>query len=153
MRVANAAQFARLAAMIDIGQGLQIDERELTFEALRASGPGGQHVNKTSTAIQLRFDVAKAAGLPEEVRQRLRVIAGQRMTQEDVLIIDAREHRSQQRNRQAALERLVDMLTRAARPPRTRRKTRPTLASRRRRGEQKRQQSEKKSRRRPPSVE
>ncbi len=139
--------------MIEIAPGVQIDERELTFEAIRASGPGGQHVNKTSSAVQLRFDTTQAEGVPEPVRRRLRLLAGSRLTNEGVLIIEARQYRSQQQNRQAALDRLVDLLRRAARPPKIRRKTNPTRASRRKRLEAKRQQSEKKSRRRPPSME
>lgn len=148
-----------MRAMIEIAPGLYLDETQLEYEPLRASGPGGQHVNKVSTAIQLRFDVAGVAGVagaggwPQEVRQRLQLLAGRRMTQQGVIVIEAREYRSQQRNRQAALERLLDLLRRAARPPRTRRKTRPTQASRRKRLEQKRQKSLKKDRRKPPGID
>lgn len=134
--------------MIEIAPQIRIHESELTFEAIRASGPGGQHVNKASTAIQLRFDAAHSPSLPEAVRERLRGIAGSRMTREGVVVIGARAQRSQQQNREAALARLVAMLRQAARPPRIRRKTKPTPGSRRRRLENKRERSQKKLRRR-----
>ena len=139
--------------MIEIAPQIRLHESELTFEAIRASGPGGQHVNKASTAIQLRFDAARSPSLPEAVRERLRGIAGSRMTGEGVVIIAARAQRSQQQNREAALARLVAMLRQAARPPRARRKTKPTLGSRLRRLENKRLQSRKKLRRREPPPE
>jgi ribosome-associated protein len=140
--------------MVEITPQIRLEDRELTFEAIRASGPGGQHVNKASTAVQLRFDAAHSPSLPKAVCMRLRTIAGSRMTREGVVIIDAREHRSQQQNREAALARLVDMLQQAARPPRVRRPTRPTLASKRRRLESKRRKSrDKQGRREPPRSE
>jgi ribosome-associated protein len=105
---------------------------------------GGQHVNKASTAIQLRFDAAHSPSLPEAVRERLRGIAGSRMTPQGVVVIGARAQRSQQQNREAALARLVAMLRQAARPPRIRRRTKPTPGSRRRRLENKRERSGKK---------
>jgi ribosome-associated protein len=104
--------------------------REIAEKAARASGPGGQHVNKTSTAIELRFDVRGSPSLPPDVKARLGALAGARLTQEGVLVLFAQEHRSQEMNRQAARERLVDLLRQAAVRPRTRRPTRPTLASR-----------------------
>jgi ribosome-associated protein len=134
--------------MIEISPQIHIREGELTFEAIHASGPGGQHVNKASTAIQLRFDAARSPSLPEAVRGRLRGIAGSRMTHEGVVVIAARAYRSQQQNRESALARLVAMLQQAARPPRIRRKTKPTKGSRRRRLESKRLRSRKKDHRR-----
>jgi ribosome-associated protein len=134
--------------MIRIGPGISIDEGELTWRFVRASGPGGQHVNKASTAVQLRFDATSSESLPPEVRRRLLTLAGERATAEGEIVIDARNSRSQSRNREDALARLVDLIRRAARPPRRRLKTRPTAASRRRRLEYKRQRSEKKQRRR-----
>jgi len=103
---------------------------EATERAARASGPGGQHVNKTSTAIELRLDVRASAILPEDVKARLAILAGTRMTDEGVLVLFAQEHRSQALNRAAARERLEDLLRRAAVRPRRRRPTRPTFASR-----------------------
>ncbi len=103
---------------------------EATERAARASGPGGQHVNKTSTAIELRLDVRASAILPEDVKARLAILAGTRMTDEGMLVLFAQEHRSQALNRAAARERLEDLLRRAAVRPRRRRPTRPTFASR-----------------------
>ena len=108
-------------------------EGEIAERAARASGPGRQHVNKTSTAIELRFDVRGSPSVPEEVKARLEALAGSRLTQDGVLLIFAQEHRSQEMNRQAARERLVDLLRQAAVRPKTRRPTRPTLASKIRR--------------------
>jgi ribosome-associated protein len=103
---------------------------EAIEKAARASGPGGQHVNKTSTAIELRFDVRGSAVLPDDVKARLARLAGARMTAEGLLVLFAQEHRSQALNRAAARERLEDLLRRAAVRPRRRRPTRPTLTSR-----------------------
>jgi ribosome-associated protein len=103
---------------------------EATERAARASGPGGQHVNKTSTAIELRLDVRASAILPEDVKARLAILAGTRMTDEGMLVLFAQEHRSQALNRAAARARLEDLLRRAAVRPRRRRPTRPTFASR-----------------------
>ncbi len=129
---------------------IRIPEGELEFEFVRASGPGGQHVNKAATAVQLRFDVARSPSLPEPVRQRLLRMEDQRITQEGVLIIDAREHRSQARNREAALERFREVVRQAARPPKRRAKSRVPPGERRRRVENKRRRSEKKRLRKPP---
>jgi ribosome-associated protein len=106
---------------------------EISERAARASGPGGQHVNKTSTAIELRFDVRGSPSLPEDVKARLETLAGSRLTQDGVIVLFAQEHRSQELNRQAARERLVALLRQAAIRPKTRRPTRPTLASKIRR--------------------
>ena len=130
----------RYSEPVDLSN-LPIEER-----FVRASGPGGQNVNKVSTAVQLRLDVA-AAPLGDEVKQRLRALAGSRMTTEGVLLIDAREHRTQAHNREAARARLNALLEQASRRPRKRRPTRPTGASKERRLTGKRQRSETKRRR------
>lgn len=120
--------------MIDIGHGVHLDEAELVIRAVRASGPGGQHVNKVSTAIELRFDVEGSPSLPERVKHRLTHLAGSRMTLEGVLVLVAQEHRSQEMNRQAAFDRLVAMIRKAAEPPPPpRKKTKPSRAARQRR--------------------
>jgi len=135
--------------MIRINQTLAIDEAELQFDFIRSAGPGGQNVNKVSTAVQLRFDAGHSASLPEEVRQRLTRLAGRRMTAEGVLVIEARQYRTQEANRQAAIERLVELLRQAAEKPRVRRNTKPTLASQRRRLDTTRRRGEIQSLRRP----
>lgn len=124
--------------MIEIAPGLSIDENELQFDYVRASGPGGQNVNKVSTAVQLRFDARSSPGLSADMLERLQRLAGSRMTSDGVIIIEARSERTQEQNRADALQRLVDLLRQAARPPRLRRATRPTAASQARRLEQKR---------------
>ena len=119
--------------MIPIGDGLALDEREVEESFIRASGPGGQNVNKVASAVQLRFDLRRSRSLPEPVRMRLERLAGRRVSQEGVLVITAQRFRSQDRNRQDALDRLVALIRRAAEPPRPRRPTRPSPASRERR--------------------
>lgn len=114
---------------LEITPSLSIDEDEISWRAARASGPGGQHVNKTSTAIELRFDILASPSLPEDVKQRLIALAGSRATQEGVLVLFAQGSRSQEMNRQDALERLVDLIRRAAHRPKARRPTKPTYAS------------------------
>ena len=123
--------------MIRVTAHISIDEREIEESFVRASGPGGQNVNKLSTAVQLRFDVRGSPSLPAEVRARLEQLAGARLTRDGVLVITAQSHRTQGRNRQDALDRLVDLIRRAAVVPRTRRPTKPTKASRERRIESK----------------
>ena len=123
--------------MIRVTDHISIDEREIEESFVRSSGPGGQNVNKLATAVQLRFDVRGSPSLPAEVRARLERLAGTRMTRAGVLVIIAQRHRTQARNREDALERLVELVSRAAVAPRLRRPTRPTAAARRRRVEAK----------------
>ena len=119
--------------MIHITHTITIDESEIQEYFVRASGPGGQNVNKVATTVQLRFDVANSRSLPEEVRKRLISLAGNRITEDGILIIDARRFRTQGRNREDATDRLVELIRNAAQRPRIRRKTRPTLTSKIRR--------------------
>ncbi|HMQ51073.1 MAG TPA: alternative ribosome rescue aminoacyl-tRNA hydrolase ArfB [Anaerolineae bacterium] len=134
--------------MIEVTSKLAIDEDELQIEASRSSGPGGQNVNKVATAIQLRFDVTGSKNLPPEVKERLIRLAGQRMTKEGVLLIEARRFRTQERNRQDALERLIELIRRAAKRPSPRRPTKPSSASQAKRRAEKQQRSQTKRLRR-----
>ncbi|HYG87396.1 MAG TPA: alternative ribosome rescue aminoacyl-tRNA hydrolase ArfB [Azospirillum sp.] len=136
--------------MIRVTHRIVLDESELHEEFVRASGPGGQHVNKTDSAVQLRFDVRNSPSLPDDVRARLERLAGSRLTQDGVLIIMADRYRSQLRNREDARERLVDLIREAAVPPVPRRPTKPTLASKKRRLEGKARRSAVKQQRRGP---
>lgn len=115
--------------MIEITPSLSIDEDEIVERAARASGPGGQHVNKTSTAVELRFDVRGSPSLPEDVKQRLEGLAGSRLTQDGVIVLFAQGHRSQEMNRQDARERLVALIRAATHRPKPRRPTKPTYSS------------------------
>ena len=130
--------------MIHITRTITIDESEIQENFIRASGPGGQNVNKVATTVQLRFDVANSRSLPEEVRTRLISLAGNRITEDGILIIDARRFRTQSRNREDAIARLVELIRNAAQRPKNRRKTRPTLTSKIRRLESKRRGAESK---------
>lgn len=134
--------------MIQITDTLAIDESEVQLQFTRSSGPGGQNINKVSTAVQLRFDVHRSPSLPADVRERLAQLAGSRITSDGVLIIDAHRYRTQERNRRDAIERLVSLIGRASRKPPRRRKTRPTAESNRRRLDAKRRRGETKRRRR-----
>ena len=127
--------------MIRITDHIAIDESELTETFVRASGPGGQNVNKLATAVQLRFDVRHSPSLPADVRVRLAALAGRRLTQDGVLVIIAQRHRTQERNREDARTRLIELIRQAAVPPKRRRPTRPTAASRERRIESKKRRS------------
>lgn len=128
-------------AKISITGSVAIDESELDESFVQASGPGGQNVNKVATAVHLRFRAADSPSLPERVKTRLVALAGRRMTLDGVLIINSRRFRTQERNRQDAREKLVELLRAAAVPPVPRRKTRPTLASKERRLEAKTKRS------------
>jgi ribosome-associated protein len=140
--------------MIHITDAIALEEREVEESFVRAAGPGGQNVNKVATAVQLRFDVRRSPSLPEDVRARLVKLAGRKLTQEGVLVITAQRYRTQDRNRQDALERLVALLRRAAVRQTPRRPTKPTAGARRRRLEAKSHRAGlKKLRTTPPAVE
>ncbi len=127
--------------MIRILRDIEIDEDELDITFVRASGPGGQNVNKLSTAAQLRFDTHRAS-FPPDMQARLVPLAGQRMTKDGVIVIHAQQFRTQERNRQDAIDRLVALLREAAHRPKIRRPTRPTLASKTRRLDGKKKRSD-----------
>jgi ribosome-associated protein len=127
--------------MIRVTDSISIDEREIEESFVRASGPGGQHVNKTETAVQLRFDVRRSPSLPNDVAIRLMKLAGSRLTQDGVLVMVAQSARSQKQNREEALARLVDLIRQAAVRPKVRRATRPTMASKKKRLEGKKARS------------
>ena len=119
--------------MIRINDHIAIDEGELVESFIRSSGPGGQNVNKLATAVQLRFDVRRSPSLPNDVSIRLQRLAGKRLTRDGILVITAQSHRTQERNRADALERLIELIREAAVRPVPRRETKPTKASRKRR--------------------
>ena len=131
--------------MIPVTDQISLDEAELEESFLSGSGPGGQNVNKVATAVQLRFDAAASPSLPEPVKERLRRLAGRRMTEAGVIVITANRFRTQERNRADAQERLVELIAQASHAPKPRRPTRPTLASKRRRLDTKRRRAEVKS--------
>lgn len=116
-----------------IAPNVNLDANELQFRFVRASGPGGQNVNKVATAVQLRFDAAHSPSLSDPVRRRLMRLAGKRLTAEGEIVIEARRHRSQEQNRQDAIDRLAALIRQALSPPKPRHRTRPTQASRERR--------------------
>jgi ribosome-associated protein len=127
--------------MIRINDCISIDERELEERFVRASGPGGQNVNKVATAVQLRFDLRRSPNLPDDVRERLARLAGNRLTRAGVIVIAAQRHRTLERNRKDALDRLVQLILRAAVVPAIRRESKPPAASRERRLQSKRRRA------------
>ena len=136
--------------MIEITQKISLNEDELSFEFTRSTGPGGQHVNRTESAVKLYFDVGETESISPTVKQRLTKLAGKRMTDDGVLIIEAQRFRSQHRNREDAVSRLVELIRQAAKTPRKRKKTKPSRGARERRLKDKRQRSETKKRRQRP---
>jgi ribosome-associated protein len=139
--------------VIQITPTLALDESEIQITFVQSSGPGGQNVNKVATAAQLRFDVAQSPSLPPAVRERLIKLAGKSITKDGWLVIDARRFRTQERNRQDALDRLTDLVRAATVEPKPRRPTRPSRAAKRRRLESKRKRGEVKRLRKPPAPE
>src|SRR3954468_1724206 len=130
-----------MTAMIRISDQIAIDEREIDESFIRASGPGGQNVNKLATAVQLRFDARRSPSLPNDVSVRLQRLAGSKLTNDGVLIITAQRFRTQERNRADALERLVDLVQQASVAPKKRRPTKPTKAAKRERLDAKKRRS------------
>ncbi|HVN15812.1 MAG TPA: alternative ribosome rescue aminoacyl-tRNA hydrolase ArfB [Anaerolineales bacterium] len=128
--------------MIQITHILSIDERELQFEFVRASGPGGQNVNKVATAVQLRFDLIHSPSLPDDVKARLRKLAGKRLNSDGELVLEAKRYRTQEQNRLDALQRFSDLVRKAAEKPKPRTKTKPTRASKEKRIQQKKRRGE-----------
>ncbi|MBU2610229.1 MAG: aminoacyl-tRNA hydrolase [Chloroflexi bacterium] len=139
--------------MLTITPSISLDARELTFVFVRASGPGGQNVNKVATAVQLRFDVRNSPSLPEEVKARLVRLAGKRVMADGVLVIEAKRYRTQEQNREDAIQRLGALIQKALEKPKSRRATRPSAAARARRIESKKRRGVIKRLRKPPLGE
>ena len=116
--------------MIEVTPSVRIEESEIQYDFIRASGPGGQNVNKVSSAVQLRFDAVNSPSLPAEVKERLIKLAGSRVTEDGILIIEAKRYRSQEKNRTDAVQRLVTLIQKAAEPPKKRKATRPSVTAR-----------------------
>ena len=133
--------------MIRVTDSIRLNETEIQLDFIRASGPGGQNVNKVSSAVQLRFDPTQSAALTDDICSRLKQIAGRRMTTDGILIIEARRYRTQERNREDAIDRLVALIRKAAEKPRPRRRTRPSAAAKQKRITAKKQRGEIKRRR------
>jgi ribosome-associated protein len=138
----NVEQHTRISCekenMLEITENIAIPTDEIQLDFTTSSGPGGQNVNKVATAVQLRFDVRHSPSLPQEVRLRLEKLAGSRLTKDGVLVVDAHQFRTQERNRRDALHRLAELVRQAAQKPKRRRKTKPSAASKQRRLESKR---------------
>ena len=115
--------------MIEISPNIKINENELHFDFIRAAGPGGQNVNKVSTAVQMRFDVANSPSLPDDVKERLTRLAGSKITQEGILLIEARRYRTQEQNRFDAIQKFIDLVQKATVKPKIRRKTKPSATA------------------------
>ena len=128
--------------MIQIIPSIQIDERELQLEYVRASGPGGQNVNKVATAVQLRFDITNSSSLASGIKGRLIQLAGNRVNADGILMIEAKRFRTQEANREDAIQRFVELVRRSTVPPKPRRKTKPTTASKEKRLKEKKQRGE-----------
>lgn len=143
----NPAPGADVPTMIEITPRIRIPESEISERFIRSPGPGGQNVNKVATAVQLRFDVARSPSLPEDVRRRLVHLAGRRLDGSGVLTIEAHRHRTRERNREDARERLADLISRAAHRPKPRIATKPSRGAKERRLEAKRARSTTKQRR------
>ncbi len=144
--------YLRKQPMIRITKTFAIPERDIDEKFIMSSGPGGQNVNKVATAVQLRFDIDQASSLPQSVKERLKKIAANQITKENVLMIESDEHRSQERNRQSARKKLAALVRQALHPPKKRKKTRPTRASEARRLEKKKIRSRKKQLRKSPPI-